>query len=195
MIGVDRLDYTKGIPRRLEALREALLTYPELQRHLTYLQVVVPSRIDVTRYAQLKQEIERLVGEINGQFTQPGWIPIYYMYRPLSRDELLAYYRCSDIALVTPMKDGMNLVAKEFCACTLDNDGVLILSEFAGSAVELASGALIVNPFDRKGTARAIHAAFTMGQEERQQRMQRMRQAVRFNDVYRWINAFVEAAS
>jgi alpha,alpha-trehalose-phosphate synthase [UDP-forming] len=194
MIGVDRLDYTKGIPRRLEAFRETLTSHPDLQQRLTYLQVIVPSRTDVSQYAVLKQDIERLVGEINGQFTEPGWVPIHYIYRPLASEELLAYYRCADIALVVPLKDGMNLVAKEYCACTLDNDGVLILSEFAGSADELVVGALIVNPYDRKAVSRAIYDAFTMETEERHRRMQAMRRHVRMKDVYNWVNTFIESA-
>ena len=122
ILGVDRLDYTKGIPSKLEAFRDVLTRYPELREKITLVQVVVPSRTDIPRYQDLKMEIEQLVGEINGLFTVSGWVPIIYIFRSLVRPELLAYYRTSEIALVTPLKDGMNLVAKEFCACTVMND-------------------------------------------------------------------------
>jgi trehalose 6-phosphate synthase/phosphatase len=193
MLGIDRLDYTKGIPRRLRAFEEALAAYPELRRRITFLQVIVPSRTDVTRYQTLKEDIERLVGEINGRFTQPGWIPVQYMYRHLCETELLAYYRCADIALITPLKDGMNLVAKEFCACNATGNGVLILSEFAGAAAELSGDALIVNPFDKKMVAAAIHHAFNMDHSERSHRISRLRQSVRKHDVFHWADAFMKA--
>jgi trehalose 6-phosphate synthase len=128
MLGIDRLDYSKGIPQRLKAYRRLLEKYPRLRTKVKLIQVMVPSRVDIIEYANLKSEIEQLVGEINGKFSQPGWIPIMYYFHSLSRTELLAYYRASDIALVTPLKDGMNLVAKEYCAANIDKDGVLILS-------------------------------------------------------------------
>jgi trehalose 6-phosphate synthase len=146
ILGVDRLDYTKGIPHRFLAFANALERYPDLRGHITLIQVVVPSRENVPEYEALKREIERLVGEINGCFTDVGWTPIHYIYRTLNRVELLAYYRTCEIALVTPLKDGMNLVAKEFCASSVENNGVLILSEFAGAAAQLQNGALLVNP-------------------------------------------------
>ncbi|HEX9759931.1 MAG TPA: trehalose-6-phosphate synthase, partial [Candidatus Acidoferrales bacterium] len=167
MLGVDRLDYTKGIPGKMRAFRRALELYPELRRKITLLQVVVPSRGEIPEYYGLKEEIDRLVGEIGGEFSEPGWTPIVYMYRSLTRQELLAYYRASRIALITPLEDGMNLVAKEYCACSDQDNSVLILSEFAGAAQELGVGALLVNPNDMDGLAEAIRAAYTMKLTER----------------------------
>lgn len=194
ILGVDRLDYTKGIAHRFEAFRNALLRYPDLHQKVTLIQVVVPSREDIPRYHEMKMEIERTVGEINGQFTQSGWVPIHYIFRSLSRTELLAYYRASHIGLVTPLKDGMNLVAKEFCACDVEEDGVLILSEFAGAAAQLQRGALIVNPYDVEDVADAIHTAFVMLPEERRQRMRKMRRSVREYDIFWWVDSFLKAA-
>jgi trehalose 6-phosphate synthase len=155
--------------------------------------VVVPSRQEVPEYEALKRDIERLVGEINGRFTEVGWTPIHYIYRSLSRVELLAYYRTCEIALVTPLKDGMNLVAKEFCACSIENHGVLILSEFAGAAPQLQNGALLVNPFDIEGVADAIHQACTMDAASRQARMEKMRRSIQKHNIFHWVNAFLRA--
>ncbi len=195
LLGVDRLDYTKGIPLRLEAFRTALRKYPQLQERVTLIQVVVPSRDDIPQYRDLKIRIEQLVGEINGEFTRPGgWVPIHYVYRALDRLDLIAYYRAAQIALVTPLKDGMNLVAKEFCACSVDRTSVLILSEFAGAAAQLQQGALLVNPYDLDGTADAIHRAWQLPAAERRRRMSLLRRNVRRQDVFRWVNRFLEAA-
>lgn len=195
VLGIDRLDYTKGIPERLEAFRNALLRYPEMHERLTLIQVVVPSREDIPQYHDLKMNIERLVGEINGQFTRPGsWVPIHYIFRSLTRTELLAYYRAAQIALVTPLKDGMNLVAKEYCACSNDEDSVLILSEFAGAAAQMQKGALLVNPYDIEGVADAIHQAFIMGSGERRTRMRQLRRSIRNQDIFWWVDSFLRAA-
>jgi trehalose 6-phosphate synthase/phosphatase len=194
ILGVDRLDYTKGIPQRLEAFRNVLLRFPELREQVILTQVVVPSRIDIRQYNELKLTIEQLVSEINGQFTQAGWVPIHYMYRQLEWEQLLAYYRTADIALVTPLKDGMNLVAKEYCACSLD-DGVLILSEFAGAATQLQPDALLVNPYDVEGVAEVIVQAYTMPLAERRARMQRLRRTIRRFDVFWWVESFLRTGS
>lgn len=195
ILGVDRLDYTKGIPERLRAFGSALERFPELRERVTLIQVVVPSRAEIPRYQDLKAQIENLVGEINGRFTRPGgWVPIHYVYRELTPDDLLSYYRAAQIALITPLKDGMNLVAKEYCAASPDEDCVLILSEFAGAAAELGGGALMVNPYDVEAVADAIHAAFSMPSQERRARMRRMRRGVRRHDVYSWVESFMQAA-
>lgn len=194
VLGVDRLDYTKGIPQRLEAFRMALARHPDLHGQITFVQVVIPSRTDIAEYAELKTEIEQLVGEINGQFTQPGWVPIHYLFRSLDRTELLAYYRAAEIALITPLKDGMNLVAKEYCASSIET-GVLILSEFAGAAPQFESGALLVNPYDVVGVADAIYAAWSMPEEERRDRLQALRRVVAEQDIYWWVNSFLEAGA
>lgn len=195
ILGIDRLDYTKGIPHRLEAFRDALIRHPELRDRVTLVQVVVPSREDIPRYHELKTRIEGLVGEINGQFTQPGgWVPIHYVFRPLEPADLLAYYRAAEIALVTPLKDGMNLVAKEYCACSIEEDCVLVLSEFAGAAAQLQSGALLVNPYDIEGVADAIHQAFQMSLSERRARMRRLRRSIRQQEIFWWADSFLRAA-
>jgi trehalose 6-phosphate synthase len=195
ILGVDRLDYTKGIPLRLKAFQSLLERYPELRERVSYIQVVVPSREDIPEYRDLKTQIEQLVSKINGGFVQPGgWVPVWYVYRSLSRLDLLAYYRAADIGLVTPLRDGMNLVAKEYCACSIEEDCALILSEFAGAAAQLGKSALLVNPYDVEGVADAIHRAYHMGQAERQARMRRMRRSIREFDVFRWVDSFLQAA-
>ncbi|MCD6359209.1 MAG: trehalose-6-phosphate synthase, partial [Dehalococcoidia bacterium] len=147
ILGVDRLDYSKGILQKLLAFRNALERFSDLRGKISLIQIVVPSRETIPAYQGLKTEIEGLVSEINGKFTQPGWIPIHYIFRTLGRSELLAYYRAAEIGLVTPLKDGMNLVAKEYCAANTDKNGVLILSEFAGAATQKRRHEIQVNPF------------------------------------------------
>jgi trehalose 6-phosphate synthase len=195
VLGIDRLDYTKGIALRLRAFEELLERFPSMRGKVSLIQVVVPSREDVPEYARMKTEIEQLVGRINGAFARPGgWVPVWYEYRNLSRPELLAYYRAADIALVTPLKDGMNLVAKEYCACSIEEDCVLVLSEFAGAAEQLKVGALLVNPHDVQGVAAALRAAYAMSPAERTARMRAMRRCVRREDVFHWVGSFMEAA-
>ena len=158
-------------------------------------QIVVPSREDIPEYKVLRSEIEGLVGEINGKFAEPGWIPIHYMFRSLGRDELLAYYRAADIALLTPLKDGMNLVAKEYCAARKDGHGVLILSEFAGAATQLGRNGLLVNPYDIVGMANAIRQAYAMSADERQLRMRRLRKSIARHDIHRWVDSLIRTAT
>jgi trehalose 6-phosphate synthase/phosphatase len=194
ILGVDRLDYTKGIPQRLDAYELALQRYPELHERIVLMQVVVPSRDKVPEYDALKRDIERRVGEINGRYTRQGWVPIHYIYRSLPRMELLAHYRTAEIALVTPLKDGMNLVAKEFCAASTEGQSVLILSEFAGAAAQLHRGAILVNPYDVEGMADALHQAVLMPPAERRERMRRLRNEVRRYNIYWWLDRFLDAA-
>ena len=193
ILGIDRLDYTKGIPERLLAFERALEKYPALHGNVSLFQVVVPSRTRVPYYQDLKEILEGMVGRINGRFSRLGWIPIHYMYRTLDRVKLLGCYRACEIALVTPLRDGMNLVAKEYCASTVDGNGVLILSEFAGSANQLAKGALMVNPYDREAMADMIYRAFTKELDERRERMRALRAEVKRNDVHRWVHWFLES--
>ena len=190
VLGVDRLDYTKGIPERLAAFRHLLESYPDLCRKITLIQVVVPSREEIPKYGELKAEIQRAVSEINGRYGDPGWMPIHYIHRSLDRPELLAYYRAAHIALVTPLKDGMNLVAKEYCATRANNDGVLILSEFAGSAFQLQGGALLVNPYHTRAVAEAIRIAFSMSAAEQRRRIRKARARIRREDIFRWRDSF-----
>lgn len=193
ILGIDRLDYTKGILQRIKAFRNTLERYPKLRGKMTLLQVVVPSRRSIPMYNDLKIEIDRLVSEVNGAFTMSGWVPIHYIYRSLSKRELLAYYRTAEIALITPLKDGMNLVAKEFCASNIEENGVLILSEFAGAAAQLQRGAIIVNPHDIEEISAAIYKAYSMSKEEKRERMRKMRQIVRKQDIFWWVNSYLEA--
>ena len=195
VLGLDRMDYTKGIPYRLEAFRHLLTHHTDVRGRITLVQIVVPSRRGIPEYEALKTEIERLVGEINGAFTdQTGWVPIHYSYRSLDRYELLGYYRASEIALITPLKDGMNLVAKEYCASSLEENGVLILSEFAGAAAELQRGASLVNPYDIVGVSDALYRAFRMSPSERHARMHGMRQTIRRHDIFWWVDSFLKAS-
>jgi trehalose-6-phosphate synthase len=193
VLGVDRLDYTKGIPERLKSFRLLLRRFPEMRGHITLVQVVVPSREEIPNYKHLRREVELLVSQINGEFTEPGWVPVHYIHRNLGREELLAYYRAADIGLVTPLKDGMNLVAKEFCAAQIDERGVLIVSEFAGAGPELRAGAIIVNPNDFSQVAQALYDAAHMTTEEKRSRMRLLRQIVKDHNVHRWIQSFLQA--
>ena len=194
VLGLDRLDYTKGIPQRLRAFASVLERFPEVRGHIHLFQVVVPSRVGIPKYDELKLEIDQMVSEINGRYSEVGWVPVHYFFRSLSQTELLAFYRAASIALVTPLKDGMNLVAKEFCACSLQEDSVLILSQFAGAAAQLGRAALVVNPYDVEETADAIHEAFYMPPAERRHRMKRLRRNVQSQDVFWWVDSFMRAA-
>ncbi len=195
LLGVDRLDPTKGLALKIRAYENALERYPELHGKVTLIQVVVPSREEVPAYQALKTEIEQTVGQVNGRFAQADWLPIHYVYRSLPHLELLAHYRACEAALVTPLKDGMNLVAKEFCACNVsDRNAVLILSEFAGAVAQLQCCALLVNPYDIIGVGDAIHRALTMNAAERQQRMRGLRHSIRRHNIFWWVDSFLRAA-
>jgi trehalose 6-phosphate synthase/phosphatase len=191
LVGIDRLDYSKGIPRRFLALERLLATHPEWRERIRFVQVAVPSRDRVPAYREYRREVEGLVGRINGRFGTPTWTPIHYMHRSVSTDVVLGLCRAADVLLVTPLRDGMNLVSKEFAASRIDEDGVLVLSEFAGAADELTD-ALLVNPYDIDGTAEAIHSALTMDPAERRRRMRGLREQVSANDVHRWVSTFVQ---
>lgn len=192
-LGVDRLDYTKGIPERLRAFAALLRDYPNLRGKVTLFQIVVPSRETIVGYQNLMAEIERSVTHINGEFGGTGWMPVHYLHRSIPRDELIALYRAASTALITPLKDGMNLVAKEYCASRSDNDGVLILSEFAGAAPQLKSGAILVNPYDEIGVGSALNRAIHMTRSERRTRMSRLRAGIRRHDILHWRDDFFSA--
>src|SRR6184192_3845519 len=193
ILGSDRLDYSKGIPERLRAFRTALERYPELSGRVVLIQIVVPSRVEIPRYHEFKQRIDRLVGDINGRFSTSTWLPVQYHFRCLDHEDLLAHYRACDIAFVTPLKDGMNLVAKEYCACRIEEDGVLILSQFAGAAEQLKPDALLLNPYDVEQMADTILKSFHMNLAERGARMKRMRRIVRKENVFWWVDSFLKA--
>jgi len=194
LLSVDRLDYTKGLTHRLDAFGLLLEREPALRGTVTLVQFVVPSRGSLPQYTELKRELERRVGELNGRFTRSGWVPVHHNYRAIPREKLLAYYRAADVALVTPLRDGMNLVCKEYCASRVDGDGVLVLSEFAGAAAQLQPGALLVNPWDAARFAEAIARAVRMTEDERRARMRKLRRAVREHDVSSWADAFLRTA-
>jgi trehalose 6-phosphate synthase len=192
LLGVDRLDYTKGIDVRLKAFAE-LLAEGRVKRDDTVLvQLATPSRERVESYQVLRNDIERQVGHINGEFAEVGHPVVHYLHRPVPRDELVAFFVASDVMLVTPFRDGMNLVAKEYVACRSDLGGALVLSEFTGAASELRQ-AYLVNPHDLEGLKDAIEAALNQSTEDGRRRMRAMRRQVLAHDVDRWARSFLDA--
>ncbi|MCB9889513.1 MAG: trehalose-6-phosphate synthase [Planctomycetes bacterium] len=191
LLGVDRLDYTKGIDIRIRAFRELLASGAIDPHECILVQQAVPSREHVGAYQELKAEVERQVGEINGEFATLGAPVVHYLHKSLPQDELVPLYMAADAMLVTPLRDGMNLVAKEYVACRPDERGALVLSEFTGAANELRQ-ALIVNPYDIDGLAERIRTALALPEVEQQRRMRAMRDAVRKHDVHRWARVFLD---
>lgn len=191
ILGVDRLDYTKGIPERLRAYRKFLRDSPEWRGKVVLIQVAVPSREQVPKYGRLRKEVDELIGQINGDWSTPEWSPITYLRRSLPQSELAALYAAADVALVTPLRDGLNLVAKEYVACKSSGDGVLILSEFAGAAAEMGE-ALLINPYDEEGLSNAIGRALSLSESERRDRMLALYRRVHKNNVFTWGNRFIE---
>ena len=190
ILGVDRLDYTKGIPRRLLAFERLLEREPDLRDRVRLIQVAVPSRVGVEPYQKYRRHLDELVGRIHGAWGTLTASPIHYLYRSISPQQLVALYRAADVMLVTALRDGMNLVAKEFVASRIDEDGVLVLSEFAGAAAELGE-AVIINPYDIDGVATAIAAALRMPREARTARMRVLRHRVTSWPVHRWADSFL----
>ena len=198
LLGVDRLDYTKGIRHRLQAIELLLEQRPHLRGRFVFIQIAVPSRDDVEEYRRLRTQVETEVGRINGRFTEPGHdVPVHYLHRSIDRTRLAAYYRIADVMCVTPLKDGMNLVAKEFVTVrdATDGDGVLVLSEFCGTAYEFGHDAVRCNPFDVEGLAALMEGALDLQPEDRRERLARMAQVVRDNDVFRWVDDELAAIS
>ncbi|HZQ32278.1 MAG TPA: trehalose-6-phosphate synthase [Mycobacterium sp.] len=194
LLGVDRLDYTKGIDVRLKAFSELLAAGRAKRDDTVMVQLATPSRERVESYKVLREDIERQVGHINGEYGEVGHPVVHYIHRPLPRDELIAFYVASDVMLVTPLRDGMNLVAKEYVACRSDLGGALILSEFTGAANEL-NQAYLVNPHDLEGVKDAVEAAMNQSPEEGRRRMRAMRRQVLTHDVDQWARSFLEALS
>ena len=190
VLGVDRLDYTKGIPERILAYEQFLKRDRAARSRFVLVQVMVPSRTDVQAYARLKSEVDRLVGDINGRFSSTGHVPIHYLYRSLDKMTLYAHYRAAEIGLVTPLRDGMNLVAHEYVASRLDGDGKLILSEFTGAAQYLED-AIQVNAYDIHEIADALGEAAEMPEDEERRRMKSLRAEVHKLDVHRWADRFI----
>ena len=193
LVGVDRLDYSKGLPHRLRAFGRLLADYPETQQKATLIQVATPTREGLAAYEDIRKELEGLAGQINGDYGELEWMPVRYMHRTLARRRLPGLYGVGRVALVTPLRDGMNLVAKEFIAAQDPQDpGVLVLSRFAGAAEQLHD-ALLVNPYDSGATAAAMHRALGMPLGERVERHAALLASVRRYDVHWWRNGFLQA--
>lgn len=188
IFAVDRLDYTKGILNRFLAFERFLESNPKFVGKVSFIQVASPTREVISEYREMKRQVEETVGRVNGRFQQPNWTPIIYMNRFVPQEELMAYYIMADVAMITPVIDGMNLVAKEYI--TLNDQGVLILSEFAGASEEM-NAALIVNPYDVEMSARAILKALTMTTEERERNVHALRKVVKEHDLYWWLDTFL----
>jgi trehalose 6-phosphate synthase len=190
LVGVDRIDYTKGIPERLRALDRLLATHPEHVGKLRFVQVCAPSRARIPSYQALAREIESLVQEINWKYTQGRWSPIVYRDVAFAPEDVLALYRLADVCIVSALHDGMNLVAKEYVAARADGDGVLVLSRFTGAARELEQS-LQINPYSPDDTAIVLHQALTMEEAERRGRLAALRTTVAQNNIYRWAGKMV----
>jgi trehalose 6-phosphate synthase/phosphatase len=191
VLSIDRLDYSKGLPQRLKAFERFLYKYPEFKEKVSLVMLVVPSRDKVTKYQELKEEVDLLVGRINGQFGRIDWTPIHYFYRSLPLEALSGFYRMAHVALVTPMRDGMNLVCKEFIASKLNKKGVLILSEMCGASKEL-SEAILINPNDINAIVQALYTALTMPEEEQIAHIDVMQKSLQRYNIHHWVNMFME---
>ena len=193
VVGIDRLDYTKGVLSRLQAFEQFLEDNPQYHGRVSLFQVATPSRTEVASYQQLKREVDEAVGRINGQFAEDQWVPVHYRYRTYTQEELCSFYRAADVALITPLRDGMNVVTQEFITAATDR-GVLILSELTGAAYLLPE-ALQVNPYDQGGLADAIREAIEMPDDERRERIQKLKERIRELDVHKWADDFLDRLS
>jgi trehalose 6-phosphate synthase len=193
VLGVERMDYTKGILERLKGVEYLLEHKPEWRHKFSLIQIVTPSRTEVESYVQKKREVDEAVGRINGHFSDGLWLPVRYLYRSFSINELIMFYCAAQVALVTPLRDGLNLVAKEYVATRVEGDGVLVLSEFAGVAQQLPE-ALLVNPYSVEEMAAAIERALQMPVEEQRQRMTAMRDRLKSQDIRWWAQEFLNHA-
>jgi trehalose 6-phosphate synthase/phosphatase len=190
IVSIDRLDYSKGLPKRLEAFEQFLIQYPEFQEKVSLIMVVVPSRDNVPQYRELKETVDLLVGRINGRLAKLNWMPIHYFYRSFELESISAFYRMAHVAMVTPMRDGMNLVCKEFIASKLDKTGVLVLSEMAGASKEL-SDAILINPNNSEQMIEAIHQALTMPEEEQIVHISLMQETLKRYNIHHWVKMFM----
>ena len=192
VIGVDRLDYSKGLALRFDAYSRLLANHPEQRGQVVMMQIAPTSRSEVRQYRALRRELEQIAGRINGRYAEFDWEPLRYLNRGFTRNTLAGFYHQSRVGLVTPLRDGMNLVAKEFVAAQdPENPGVLVLSRFAGAAAELGDGAKLVNPYDVEGVGEALHEALVMPVEERQERHGAMIRVLRNNTVSHWYERFL----
>lgn len=193
LLGVDRLDYSKGLPQRMRSFRELLARHPENQRSATLIQIGSPTRERLDAYADLRRELESLCGATNGDYGELDWMPVRYIHQTLARESVAGLCRAAAVGLVTPLRDGMNLVAKEYVAAQDPADpGVLVLSRFAGAAEQLRE-ALLVNPYDMQGTVAALQQALQMSLDERRTRHRQLLQRIRAQDVHWWRKAFLDA--
>jgi trehalose 6-phosphate synthase/phosphatase len=190
VLSVDRLDYTKGLSERLAGYELFIESHPEWHGKVTFILLVVPSRVEVPRYQALKEELDERIGRLNGRFATLDWTPLVYQYRSVDFNELVALYRAADVALITPLRDGMNLVAKEYLACKPDDTGVLILSELAGAAQEM-NEALLINPNHAVEISEALAQALSMPREEQVQRNRPLRERLRKYDATGWARRFL----
>ncbi len=191
LLSIDRLDYSKGIPQRILQFADLLKQHPDLKCKVSIIMIVVPSRDKVQSYKELKEEIDLLVGRINSDYSTLDWVPIHYFYRSFPFEELSAFYSMSDIALVTPLRDGMNLVCKEYVASRTDKTGVLILSEMAGASKELQD-AILVNPNDKQGVVDAIYQSLSMKESDQKTRIESMQHGLKKYDVFQWVEVFMD---
>ena len=195
VLGVDRLDYTKGIPERLLAFGRMLEMFPEWRGRVSLVQVSVPSRADVPLYAEQRATIEAIVGRLNGEFGEATWVPVRYLYRSYGKQQLTQLYRAAAVGYVTPLRDGMNLVAKEYVAAQdPENPGVLLLSQFAGAAVEMHD-AVLTNPYHVDGMARDLDRALRMQLDERKARHAKLLATVQRSNAVTWAEQFLDALS
>jgi trehalose-6-phosphate synthase len=190
-IGVDRLDYTKGIVERFKAIELFFDKYPQYKTKMTFVQIGSPTRTDVPMYKKLKDEVDLTLGSINSRLAEGAWVPIQYFYRKFTHEQLMPYFASSDFCLITPLRDGMNLVAKEYCLTCKDDLGVLILSEMTGASEEMTE-ALMVNPYDLESMADAIYQAITMPAKEQRERMSALRERIEGFTVFDWVNQFIK---
>lgn len=188
ILSVDRLDYSKGLPQRLLTFERYLERHPECHGHLTFMQVACPSRDTLNEYQAYRLEVEALVGRINGRYSSAGWVPVRYLGQQTCKEDLAVYYRAADVMWVTPLRGGLNLVAKEFVCAS--EDGVLVLSEFAGAASELTE-ALIVNPYDEEAMVDTLHLALTLPHQQRLSRIGQLRAQVESRNVHVWAAHFL----
>jgi alpha,alpha-trehalose-phosphate synthase [UDP-forming] len=188
ILSVERLDYTKGIKERLLSIERFFEKYPGYRKKVVFMQISVPSRTKIREYITLKNETDELVGRINGRFTEELWTPVTYLYQSFKHEELAAYYAAADVCLITPLRDGMNLIAKEYVTAKGSGNGVVILSEFAGAAEEFSEHSIMVNPYDVESIADSIYMALKMDAGEKNARIKALRRIVKENDVFKWSN-------
>jgi trehalose 6-phosphate synthase len=194
IIGVDRLDYSKGLELRFRAYESLLANHPTTRGQVVYLQIAPPTRPDVRTYDEIRQELEQAAGNINGRFAEIDWVPIRYLNRAFDRSGLMTLLRLARVGLVTPIRDGMNLVAKEYVASqNPDDPGVLVLSKLCGAAIELGDGAVLINPYDKEGVAEGLQKAIDMPLAERRERHGEMFDVLKRNDIHNWCRQFIAA--